>query len=84
MLVVSYYGEYSDAILREYLLLWTEGFAGQKAMKAFKEIASGCGADLSRARGGDDVIAVMNECLPPKKVRWEQDGKYRRVIAREW
>ena len=84
MVVVSYYGNYGDPILREYLLLWNEGFAGRKSMKAFREIAEGSRANLSRVRTEKDMIDAMKNATPPHVVRWERDGKYKRVISREF
>ncbi|HMA78345.1 MAG TPA: helicase-related protein, partial [Candidatus Paceibacterota bacterium] len=41
MVVVSYYGSYSDPVLREYLLIWADGFAGKKGRVNLNEICKG-------------------------------------------
>lgn len=84
MIVVSYYGGYSDPVLREYLLLWDHGFAGQKSRKALQEIADGCGVLLDDIQDGGHLNDVMEHAPPPATVRYKRDGKYLRVLAREW
>ncbi|HMA78881.1 MAG TPA: hypothetical protein VKP88_07195, partial [Candidatus Paceibacterota bacterium] len=84
MVVVSYYGSYSDPVLREYLLIWADGFAGKKGRVNLNEICKGCGVDYSNFDNITDFIDTMVNELPPEVIRYEKDGKYNRVIAREW
>ncbi|MFA5703761.1 MAG: DEAD/DEAH box helicase family protein [Advenella sp.] len=84
MIVVSYYGDIGSQPLREYLLIWAENFAGQKGRQALNEICNGAGIDWTRYRDIADFMEDIRNADPPRKVIWTRDGKYKRVIGREW
>lgn len=86
MLAVTYYGALSDPNVREYFAITHDGFAGQKALQKLLEVAT-------QAKVKDGGLAVqsleqmadnMNESVPPKLIKYKRDGKFFRVIAREW
>jgi len=84
MIVVSYYGSPSDPILREYLLIWNDGFAGTKGRATLTDICSGLGVTWQSYQSVEDLMREVTMMPPPRRVRYERDGKYLRVMGREW
>jgi DNA repair protein RadD len=84
MIVVSYYGDIGSQPLREYLLIWAENFAGKKGREALGEICKGAGVDWTRYRDISDFLEDIGNAEPPRIVRWVRDGKYKRVVGRQW
>lgn len=85
MLMVSYYGGLSDPPISEYILINHDGYAGNKAAKTLAEIARSAGVDWLEALGTCAAIAgVMQTGKPPKLIEYKRDGKYHRIIRREW
>ena len=86
MLAVTYYGALSDPTVREYFAITHDGFAGQKALQKLLEVAT----EAKVKEGGLAVQSLeqmadnMNESIPPKLIKYKRDGKFFRVIAREW
>ncbi len=86
MLAVTYYGALSDPTVREYFAITHDGFAGQKALQKLLEVAT----QAKVKEGGlavqslDQMADNMNESVPPKLIKYKRDGKFFRVIAREW
>lgn len=85
MLMVSYYGGLSDPPISEYILINHDGYAGHKAAKTLAEIARSAGVDTSTTIGTCAAIAgVMQTGKPPRMIEYKRDGKYHRIIRRDW
>ena len=84
MLTVTYYGGLSDPYVKEYLTVAHEGYAGDKAVATLGIIASNAGAQLRQGITLDGTASLMNAAKPPKVLRFKMDGKYHRVLGREW
>ena len=87
MLVVKYYGEnLSDPVVKEYLCIRHEGYALQKALRTLLEIATHAGvvAELQADLSLDEGARVLEGGKPPRVVRYKADGKFLRVLKREW
>jgi DNA repair protein RadD len=83
MLAVTYYGGLSDPPVTEYLPVLHDGYAGQKAAQTFVTIARQAGVE-KHAQGLDEAVASMKGSCPPTLVEYKKDGKFFRVIRREW
>jgi DNA repair protein RadD len=83
MLAVTYYGGLSDVPVTEYLPVMHDGYAGQKAAQNFITIARSAGVHTS-AQSLDEAVASMKGSHPPSLVEYKKDGKFYRVIRREW
>ena len=85
MLAVTYYGGLSDPPVTEYLTVTHEGFAGQRAISQLMRMARDAGVDTSQfAETLEEVAETMNNGKPPKLVEFRKDGKFYRVLRREW
>lgn len=82
MIVVSYYGRVTE-VLKEYLCLWHDGFAAQKASSRLRELAKGCNVPWDELQG-DDATERMERAYPPTKVLFKMEGKYPRIVGQEW
>jgi len=82
MLVVTYYGALSDAPVTEYLTVLHEGYAGDKAMRLLSTMATNAGAALGNTLG--ETVEALNDAQPPAEVEFRKDGKFHRVLKREW
>lgn len=83
MLAVTYYGGLSDPPVTEYLPVLHDGYAGQKAAQNFVTIARQAGVQTN-AQGLDEAVKSMAGSRPPALVEYKKDGKFFRVIRREW
>ncbi len=86
MLRVTYYGALSDKPINEYLTICHDGYAGEKARISLVTIASSAGVpNVSSFEGTlEDLAYKMNESTPPGLISFRQDGKFYRVLRREW
>ena len=90
MLSCTYYGSLSDKPITEYLPVLHDGYAGQKAMQQLFAMANSSGAHLTEAAHlegseGLDYIAVqMSKSRPPTSIEYRMDGKFYRVLQRNW
>jgi len=86
MLAVTYYGDLSDPTVTEYLTVGYEGYAGQKAARTLYQIAEKGGIKHGglNVRSIDEMADNMNACTPPMSIEYRQDGKFHRVIRRNW
>lgn len=82
MLAVTYYGSLSDAPVTEYLTVLHEGYAGDKAMRLLSTLASNAGAVLGNTMG--ETVEALNDATPPAEVEFRKDGKFHRILKREW
>ena len=84
MLAVSYYGRLSDPSVTEYFPVLHEGYAGQKAMREVYEIAVHAkivGMDVNNL---SSLAAQLSAGNWPQLISYKKDGKFFRVINREW
>jgi DNA repair protein RadD len=86
MLMVSYYGGYSDPIVSEYLTVLHGGYAEQKALRTLAHIVTMCGATLPDISEEtlDEVVEALQASKPPTMIAYKADGKFYRVLQRSW
>lgn len=90
MLACTYYGNLSDPPITEYLPILHEGYAGQRSMQQLFNMANSSGASLTGASNMQidnslDYLSVqMSNSTPPSMIEYKRDGKFYRVIRREW
>lgn len=82
MLAVTYYGGLSDPPVTEYLTVCHEGYAGEKALTLLTRLAQKSGATLAATL--QDTAEALNSAIPPAIVDYRKDGKFYRVLKREW
>lgn len=84
-LKLTYYGDaLSDPAISEYLTVLHDGWAGQKALATMVNIVANCGADLANIAPLEDAVKIMNNATPPSLIKYRRDGKFHRVLKREW
>jgi DNA repair protein RadD len=94
MLSCTYYGELSDKPITEYLPVLHDGYAGQRSMHQLVTMAASSGANLAGVHleahimQDEDVLnyisTAMSNSAPPKAIEYRKDGKFFRVIKRNW
>lgn len=85
MLRITYYGAaISDKPIHEYLVIWHEGYAGQRAMKTLKEIAEKAGVDIEEPNSAAELCDLMTAAPSPSVLKYKMDGKFPRILHREW
>jgi DNA repair protein RadD len=84
MLAVTYYGALSDKPITEYLPINHEGYAGQKALGHLVQMKNKSGAPDTAIHSLEGIAQAMNKGTPPAKITYKQDGKFYRVLTREW
>lgn len=85
MLKVRYFGRaLDDPIVAEYFVIHHEGYAGEKARGALARLAKSAGADVTGITDIDCIAKLMEDCKPPESILYRKDGKYFRVIYRDW
>ena len=84
MLAVTYYGALSDKPITEYLPINHEGYAGQKALGQLVQMKTKSGAPNTTDNSLDGIAQAMNGGTPPAKITYKKDGKFYRVLTREW
>lgn len=84
MLAVTYYGALSDKPITEYLPINHEGYAGQKALGHLVAMKTKSGAPNTGHHSLDAITQAMNVGTPPAKITYKQNGKFYRVLTREW
>ena len=84
MLCVSYYGELSDPSVTEYLPVTHDGYAGQKAISQLVKMAQSAGATFDGVNLLEDWAKRLNDAHPPIVISYKRDGKYHRVLRRDW
>ena len=84
MLKISYYGSLSDPKVDEYLAVAHEGYAGQKAMGLLVQLKDQSGAPNNDSGTLEGMVEAMNQGMPPSAIEYKKDGKFFRVIGREW
>lgn len=90
MLAVGYYSKnISDPTITEYLPVRHTGYAGDKAISELAKMAnlSGVGSRELFATGVtklDEIARYMNDGKPPSTITYKKEGKYYRVLTKEW
>jgi DNA repair protein RadD len=85
MLAVTYYGLLSDPPITEYLPVTHDGPAGQRAIAQLMRMARDSGVDSDQfAETLEEVAQTMNNGSPPRVIEFRRDGKFFRVLKREW
>jgi DNA repair protein RadD len=86
MLSVSYYGGLAATPITEYFAVLHEGYAGTKATTLIMSLAHKAGLKMGDLAGTDldTAVEILNRGNPPTKIICRRDGKYHRVIRRDW
>ena len=84
MLRVTYYGAISDPPVSEYLAVTHDGYAGQKSLAMLHEIVIKSYAILDNIDNLERAASALTSGTPPATIRYRKDGKFYRVIRREW
>lgn len=84
MLKVTYYGALSDPSVTEYFTVLHEGYAGMKALASIQDIAVKSYAMVGRIDDLEDSAAALTDGTPPATIDYRKDGKFYRVIRRNW
>ena len=73
--------------ISDYFLLWNEGYAGLKAQARFMSIISKFG-ESGIPVTDNDMVRLLHKlntiCSPPSIIRYEMDGKYKRITSYQW
>ena len=84
MFAITYYGNLSDRPITEYLTVTHDGYAGEKAIRTFMDMARHSGAPIGSHEDLDECAKILTQAKPPKVVEYRKEGKFVRVINREW
>ena len=84
MLAVSYYGRLSDPAVTEYFPVLHEGYAGQRAWTEVDKIAAKAKVVWGVAEGLSGQAARLSNGNAPKSIQYKKDGKFFRVLKKEW
>ena len=84
MLAVSYYGRLSDPAVTEYFPVLHEGYAGQRAMKEVIKIADKARIVGMNVDNLSSLAAQLSKGAHPLQVTYKKDGKFFRVLKKEW
>jgi len=84
MVACTYYGCLSDPTVTEYFPVLHEGYAGQMAVQRVASIAQQSGAQLTGRQSLDETVIYLNQAQHPSEIEYKRDGKFFRVIKREW
>ncbi len=85
MLTVTYYGRnLSDKPVTEYITILHEGYAGEKARRTLIGMAFQAGVQINPAGDLQDIVQQMNNAAAPDELIYRLDGKFYRVLGRNW
>ncbi len=85
MLKVTYYGGLCDSkAITEYLPLLHGGYAGEKATGMIRMMIRHAGGDIEMTHDLDALADQLNTLPPPSRITYRKDGKFFRVMDREW
>lgn len=85
MLSCTIYGGISDKPVTSYHPVLHEGYAGQKSRQEIAYIAEQANAKISYSSADlTDLAIQLNKGMPPSMIEYKVDGKFFRVIRREW
>ena len=84
MIRITYYGALSDKPIHEYLTVFHDGYAGEKAARTLAKICQSAGIDTN----SDDWRAwcdyATTHGTPPSSIGYTIDGKFSRITGRNW
>lgn len=86
MIRITYYGGLSDPPIHEYMTIFHDGYAGEKARRALAQICQQAGIDMSRVDDENwrEWCAYATDGKAPYAVNYLKDGKFFRVTGRKW
>lgn len=84
MLSITYYAGMADPPITEYLPILHEGYAGMKAMDQVISMAKLSGVVLGQDISLDTLAAKFSRSTPPQQIEVKRDGRYYRVLRRQW
>ena len=84
MLSITYYAGIADPPITEYLPILHEGYAGMKAMDQVISMAKLSGVVLGQDISLDTLAAKFSRARPPQQIEVKRDGRYFRVLRRQW
>ena len=80
MLMISYYGNLSDPVVREYLTIMHDGPPGVKARKIISEIL--ISTNVTPSEIIEETVNRLNKSKPPAKIEYKKDGQFYRILRR--
>ncbi|NCC90637.1 MAG: DEAD/DEAH box helicase [Spirochaetia bacterium] len=83
-LEITYYGALSDPPIREYLVVFHPGYAGEWAMSQLRDIAEQAGVDIMAQETPEALCEAMEAGRPPSEIEFRKNGKFYRVKQRIW
>ena len=84
MLMVTYFGNLSDRPVKEYFPVKHIGYAGEKSLREIGLIAQKAGVSFTPGSELDDWASTLNQGRCPFNIKYRMDGKYHRVVSRNW
>jgi DNA repair protein RadD len=84
MIQVTYYGALSEPPIREYLTVFHEGYAGQKALAKLATISTNSGVPADMEDWRSWCKAVTEEGKRPASIKFVKNGKFYNVTERTW
>jgi DNA repair protein RadD len=86
MLMVEYMGvNISDRSIKEYILIFHDGYPGYKAAETMKAICTNAGIDWAKHENTDTLLEDLNyNGQHPAEVFYRKDGKFYKVVERNW
>jgi len=83
MLTVTYYGLATSVI--EYVLVANEGYAGDKARRLISELATlSMTNPIKKDISIEELAETMNTGSPPQSITYRMDGKFFKVLKRDF
>ena len=85
MIKVQYYSKLlSDPVISEYFPVTHDGFAGRKARLLLAQIADQAKVKIYNLVVLDEICSTLNKGKAPNDILYKKEGKYYRVIKRNW
>jgi DNA repair protein RadD len=84
MLAVTYYGGLTDKPIKEYFPVTHTGYAGEKALQQISMIANKAAISFTPGTGLEHWAEVLTLGQHPAMIQYRMDGKYHRVVKRNW
>jgi len=84
MLKLTYYGALSDPAITEYFPVTHDGYIGKKSIEIVVSICHKSQTNFDNVYDLDEAAAALTSGTPPATIRYRKDGKFYRVIRREW
>lgn len=76
---ISYYGALSDPVIKQYLCVLHDGFAGARAMRELTKLADSANISLKDYEGLKEVCEAMNNAKAPDLIKYKKVGKFYEV-----